>query len=325
MVAKIRQHLQPGIYILLRTGYNNLIYLKPGVALTTYIDMLYFHAKITLTVKIIGLLIGFFCMFSASAQTTLQPMGARYLALGAYTQNGLDVYAAKANAASMAGLKQSGVSAYAERRFGLDNMNLYTFSSAFVTGSGTIGIHGAYLGFAESNQTQMTLAYGRKITETIEVGGSFHYHNLRQAGIYGNSSAITGSASMRIKLSDKITAGLNLFNPVRATWSKTTNERLPVRYTLGLGYDASEKFFITTELEKEEGQNLNVNLGFQYSILPELFFRGGIATQTSNYFGGIGLKLKDFRIDIATSYHPQLGLTPGVLLLMNLGKQKQEN
>jgi hypothetical protein len=277
------------------------------------------------TVRIIGLVIGLFCLFFGKAQTTLQPMGARYLTLGAYTQNGLDVYAAQANAASLAGLKQSGVSTYAERRFGLDNMNLYTFSGAIVTGSGTFGLQGAYFGFAESNQTQMTLAYGRKISKTIEVGGSFHYHNISQSGIYGNSTAITGSASLRMKLSDKITAGLNLFNPVRATWSKTTDERLPVRYTVGLGYDASDKFLITTELEKEEGQNLNVNLGFQYSILPQLFFRGGIATQTSNYFGGIGLNLKDFRIDIATSYHPQLGLTPGVLLLLNLGKQKQEN
>ncbi len=286
--------------------------------------MFYFHGQNKTPVRITGLIFGIFCVSILSAQTTLQPIGARYLTLGAYSQKGLDVYATRSNSASLAGLKQSGISAYAERRFGLDNMNLYTFSGALITKSGTFGVNASYFGFDQSNQSQMTLGYGRKISETIEVGGSFHYHNISQAGIYGNSSAITGSASLRMKLSDKITAGLNVFNPVRATWSKTTDERLPVRYTIGMGYDASDKFFITTELEKEEGQDLNVNLGFQYNILSQLFFRGGISTQTSNYFGGIGLNLKDFRIDIATSYHPQLGLTPGVLMLLNLGKQKED-
>lgn len=285
--------------------------------------MLYFHGQNKTSVRITAFIFGIFCVASLCAQTTLQPIGARYLTLGAYSQKGLDVYATRSNSASLAGLKQSGISAYAERRFGLDNMNLYTFSGALITGSGTLAVHAAYFGFDQSNQSQLTLGYGRKVSETIEVGGSFHYHNISQAGIYGGSSAITGSASMRMKLSDKITAGLNVFNPIRAAWSKTTDERLPVRYTIGLGYDASDKFFITTELEKEEGQNLNVNLGFQYSILPQFFFRGGIATQTSNYFGGFGLNLKDFRIDIATSYHPQLGLTPGVLLLLNIGKPKE--
>ena len=32
---------------------------------------------------------------------------------------------------------------------------------------------------------------------------------------------------------------------------------------------------------------------------------------------GFGLTLKSFRLDVTTSYHPQLGITPGVLMLFN--------
>jgi hypothetical protein len=36
------------------------------------------------------------------------------------------------------------------------------------------------------------------------------------------------------------------------------------------------------------------------------------------------MQLRDFRLDIATSFHPQLGLSPGVVLLFNFGKKKEE-
>jgi hemolysin activation/secretion protein len=202
---------------------------------------------------------------------------------------------------------------------------MYSMSSAFRTNSGTFGLNGSYFGFAESNQTQLSLAYGRKVSSTVDVGASFHYHAISQAGIYGNSSAITGSLSMLWHLSEKIMAGFNVYNPFRAQWSKTTDdERLPSRYTFGLGYDASEKFFLTGELEKEEGQEVNVNLAIHYQLIPQVFIRGGIASLTSSYFAGLGIQLSDFRVDFATSFHPQLGVSPGVVLLYQFGKKSEE-
>ena len=73
---------------------------------------------------------------------------------------------------------------------------------------------------------------------------------------------------------------------------------------------------------KSEGHNVNVNAGFQYQFIKQFFIRAGVATFTANYFAGLGFRLKDFRLDIATSYHPQLGLSPGLLLLYEFGKRK---
>jgi hypothetical protein len=260
------------------------------------------------------------------SQVAVQPIAAKYLSLGSYSNQFNDVFGAKANAASLSTLKQSGVGVYGERRFMLEELNMYSMSAALRTHSGTFGLSGSYFGFAESNQTQLSLSYGRKIAQTIDIGASFHYHAISQAGIYGNSSAITGSLSMLLHLSEKITAGFNVYNPFRAQWSKTTDEeRLPSRYTFGLGYDASEKFYMTAELEKEEGQEVNVNLALHYQFIPQLFIRGGIASLTSSYFAGLGIQLSDFRVDLATSVHPQLGVTPGVVLLYSFGKKKEED
>jgi hypothetical protein len=263
--------------------------------------------------------------FIAKGQVAVQPVAARYLNLAAYSRLHNDAFGGRANAASLASLKQGGIGVYGERRFFLDQLNLYNMAAALPTGSGTFGLSGSYFGFSQSNQTQASLSYGRKVAETVNVGASFHYHALSQAGIYGSSSAITGSLGIMMYLSDKIAAGINAFNPFRASWNKSNNEeRLPTRYTFGMGYDASENFYMSVELEKEENIPLNVNLGMHYQVIPQFFVRGGIATQTSSYFAGLGLDLLHFRLDIATSFHPQLGLSPGVLIMYQFGKKKEE-
>jgi hypothetical protein len=49
--------------------------------------------------------------------------------------------------------------------------------------------------------------------------------------------------------------------------------------------------------------------------------RAGIETATSSAYFGIGLSLKSFRLDVTTGYHPQLGITPGLLLLFNFNNK----
>jgi hypothetical protein len=261
-----------------------------------------------------------FTILQAKGQVTSLPVSAGYLNLGAYSQKFNNVYGTRANVASLAGLQRGGIGAYAERRFMQDNMNFYSLSAAFKAGNGSFGLYGTYFGFSLSNNNQLSLAYALKVAQKVEVGAAFHYHLLNQASVYGNTSAITGSVAVRMYLSEKITAGVQVYNPVRASWSKLRDEKLPARYSFGLGYDASDKFFISAEIEKEENQRLNVLSAFQYVIVPQVFIRAGVSTLSSNYFAGVGFLLKDFRFDVSMAYHPRLGLSPGALLMIDLGK-----
>jgi hypothetical protein len=275
-------------------------------------------------VRLYSILVLLLFVINAKGQVAVQPVAARYLSLAAYSTLHNDAFGGRANAASLANLNRGGIGAYGERRFMLDQLNMYSIAAALPTQSGNFGLSGSYFGFSQSNQTQLNLSYGRKVTETVDIGASFHYHALSQAGIYGSSSAITGSLGMLLHLSDKIIAGVNAYNPFRASWSKLDGEeRLPSRYTFGMGYDASENFYMSVEIEKEEGLPVNVNLGMHYQFIPQFFVRGGIATQTSSYFAGLGFDLEQFRLDVATSFHPQLGLSPGVLLMYNFKKKKE--
>ena len=255
------------------------------------------------------------------AQTVRRPVAAVYTGLGAYSTDHTDVFSFTNNQASLAQMKNASAGVYGEKRFMLDELSLYQLAIAVPTNSGNFGVKAGYFGFSDYNESQMGLAYARKLGSKIDVGVQFNYNSIQVSG-YGNSSAINFEIGTVFHLTDKLNVGIHACNPVGGKFGKNAEEKLASVYTVGLGYEASEKFFVSTEIEKEENQPVNVNAGMQYKFLPQLLARVGITTNTSNVYAGVGLFLKTFRLDVVASYHPQLGVTPGLLLLYDFKKKK---
>ena len=272
--------------------------------------------------KITILFLFFSCnCFFLLAQTLRRPVAAGYTGLGAYSLNHVDVFSFTSNQASLAQLKNISAGVYGERRFLLSELNTYTAAIGLPTSTGNFGVKANYSGFSDYNETQLGLAYGRKLGSKVDIGAQFNYNAIRIAG-YGNASAISFELGTILHVTERLHAGVHVNNPVGGKFGKDQQEKLSSVYSFGLGYDASEKFFVSAEIEKEEDQPVNVNAGMQYKFLPQLLARIGISSATSTGWLGLGLTLKSFRIDVTAGYHPQLGVTPGVLFLFNLNKKR---
>ena len=250
-------------------------------------------------------------------------MAAIYTGLGSYSINHAEVFSYTNNQASLAQMKNASAGVYGERRFLLDELSLYQLAVGVPTKSGNFGVKAGYYGFSDYNESQIGLAYARKLGPKVDVGVQFNYNGI-QISSYGNSSAINFELGAVLHLTEKLHTGVHAYNPVGGKFGKNQEEKLASVYTAGLGYEASEKFFVSAEIEKEENQPVNVNAGMQYKFLPQLMARVGIATNTSNVYAGVGLSLKSFRLDIVAGYHPQLGVTPGLMLLYDFSKKSSE-
>ena len=261
--------------------------------------------------------------FIINGQTVRRPVAAVYTGLGAYSINHADVFSFINNQASLAQMKSAAAGVYGERRFMLNELSLYQLAIAVPTNSGNFGVKAGYFGFSDYNESQMGLAYARKLGNKVDIGVQFNYNGIQVSG-YGNSSAINFEIGTIFHLTDKLHAGVHAYNPVGGKYGKNSEEKLASIYTVGLGYEASDKFFVSAEIEKEENQPVNVNAGMQYKFLPQFMARAGIATNTSNVYAGVGLFLKTFRLDVVASYHPQLGVTPGLMLVYNFSKKQNE-
>src|SRR5690242_20089791 len=257
-------------------------------------------------------------------QTVREPVSAPYIGFGAYSNNHLDVFSFQSNQAALAKIKMTSVGIYGEKRFLLDELGLYDAGLTLPTSSGNFGLDARYYGFSDYNESQVGVAYARSLGSKIDVGVQFNYYNVRIAG-YGNASAINFDIGTIFHLTDDLNAGLHVYNPIGSSLGKNAEEKLASVYSIGAGYEASEKFFVSVEMAKEENKPIDVNAGLQYEFLPQLLTRFGVSTATASMHFGIGFGFKSLRLDATASYHPQLGITPGILLIFNIHSSKTDN
>lgn len=273
-------------------------------------------------------LFSMFCKLESRSQTVRHPAAASYTGLGAYSLSNHDIFSFTANQASLAQLKSGAAGVYGEKRFLLNELSNYIAVAGLPTASGNFGLKASYFGSTDYNESQVGLAYARKLGSKVDMGVQFNYNGLNISG-YGSASAISFEIGTVLHVSEKLNAGIHVNNPVGGKFGKDQHEKLASVYTLGFGYDASDKFFISAAIEKEENRPVNVNTGIQYRFIPQLLARLGISTATSTAWMGIGLSWKLFRVDATATYHPQLGVSPGLLMMMTFSQkekfQKQKN
>jgi hypothetical protein len=256
----------------------------------------------------------------STAQALRQPISAVYLGLGAYSTQHQDVFSFVNNQASLAQMKNASVGIYGERRFMLQETSVYTAAVGIPSRLGNFGVSVKYSGYKNFNENQIGLAYGRKLGEKVDIGVQFNYYGYKVPA-YNNASTVNFELGAIVHLTDKLNAGLHVYNPIGGKFFKS-EEKLTAAYKFGIGYDVSDRFFVSGELVKQEDFPINLNAGVQYSIDKRFFARAGIASANSNGYVGFGVSFGSFRIDISGSYHPQLGISPGLLFCMDIGKKE---
>ena len=269
--------------------------------------------------KLIILILLFPIVVNVESQSLKMPISSRHTGLGAYSKNFTDVFSFTANQAALVEAKRLEVGIYCEKRFLLAATNLYTavlITPLAANKQGCIGIAAGYFGFANYNESELGLAYAKSLGK-INLGIKFNYFNLRIPG-YGSSSTLDFELGGIVRLTQKVFAGLEIYNPVGGRLNKT-NDKIRSAYKYGMGYEASENFFIGMEIIKEEDVPININTGIQYNWMKQFYFRLGVATETASSYIGSGFSLKSLQFEIMGSYHPQLGFSPGLMLIFHPG------
>ncbi len=251
---------------------------------------------------------------SGFAQSLRQPISAIYVGLAAYSVQHTDAFSFTNNQAALAQIKEVTAGIYGEQRFLLSATSLYTAAIAIPTKAGNFGVNLKYAGFKNFNENQIGMAYARSLGSGVDIGVQFNYYGYRVPS-YSSANTITVEMGAMIHLSEQLNAGIHVYNPIGGRFDKS-GEKLSSAYKVGLGYDASEKIFISAEIVKEEDFPVNVNVGMQYQFMQQFFARAGVASATSLAYAGVGIGWKNYRIDFSGSYHPQLGWSPGLMLIM---------
>jgi len=250
-----------------------------------------------------------------TAQTLRAPAAAAFTFLTAYSKTP-DAASFSANQASLANARLFSAALYTERRFGLAELSYYKLSAALPLKESNFGVTGSYLGSAEMKEMGASIAYGRKLTEAILIGAQFNYYSIGVQG-YENASAATFEGGILIKITEQVFGGFHLYNPTGARLNKSDEHKLPPVYKAGIGYQPSDKFLVSAEIEKMNNEPVSVAAGAQYTFDKVLLARAGFNSATSNFYLGAGVLFGALKLDVVAAVHAQLGLTPGLQLIYN--------
>lgn len=259
-----------------------------------------------------------YCVVIGQSLQTLRPPP--YLSLNTYSLKHVDAGSMLTNQAALTQVEGIEIALYGERRFFLNELNLYQLAAAFGTRYGNFGVSARYFGGILFNEALIGLAYARRFGVRVDIGIQFNYNGMGFAG-YGKSSAVGFEIGSIFHLSEKLHAGIRASNPIETKYGPG---KLRAIYSMGFGYETSDKFLVSIEFNKETNAPINIIGGFQYQMLPSIHFKMGVSTGTTSYWMGTGIFWKSCRIDVTSSYNPQLGISPGILLAIKVNKRSAE-
>ena len=268
--------------------------------------------------KIIITLLFCCCLSLAFAGDHNAPAGARSAATGNTSATYKDVWSAFHNQAGLAFIKEPVVGISHEQRFMLSELSLNAAAFALPTkSSGTFALSVSYFGYKLYNEQKVGLAYARKFGDKVSAGVQLDYLGTSIAEGYGTKSAYTVEAGIDVLLVKDLWLGAHIYNPTKAKLSDYPNpsgEKIPSVLNLGLNYSFSEKVNIGVQTEKDLDADAIIKAGIEYHPIKQFFLRGGISNNPLLSSFGFGLELQNFVIDIAASYHQDLGFSPHLSL-----------
>lgn len=252
-----------------------------------------------------------FVLLFAGFVSHAQPVepGAQAAALGGSYVSQTSVFSAKHNVAGLAFLAQNALAAGARNNYLANNLNDFYLLGAFVQNFGTLGFDFTYFGIDAYRQGEIGLNYARLLSEKWSIGVrlAYGYNSIPQESV--KRHLIAADAGILGKF-DKWRVGASVLRLAQSQWQGRVEEPDPVVLRLGGGYFFAAQTSISAELYQPLGEPADVRLGLEYAPIDELTLRFGFATVRPSVGFGLGINMNGFSINLAATWHQQLGLSP---------------
>jgi hypothetical protein len=248
-------------------------------------------------------------------------IGGRSAAMGKTSVCLTDFWSIQNNPAGMALQDRFGFGIAYENRFLMKELSLK--SAAFVAplNFGVLGVSFNQFGYDLYNENKFGLAYARNFGNLLRIGLQLDYLNIGMPNGYDNINKVSFELGVQSSVSEKITLGAYIFNPINVKASKLTEERLPIIMRIGASMAFTKEFMGTCEVEKVTNDDPSLRFGLEYLLLKRFFIRTGVATDTGLFTFGLGFDIGPVMLDVSGQIHQVLGSSIQSSLIYQFGKK----
>lgn len=256
------------------------------------------------------------CLFFAGLY--LFPVSGQYYPVGSRIQGlagaGIvleDPFSSFCNQAGLAGFKSIVVAATHEMPYLINGLSVSSVSFVIPASPGVFSFNGSSAGFSLWKESRAGLAFARKFGSRLSAGIQIDGFFARMPDVVPMRPVFTWEMGILSQPLPDLLIGLHLFNPVRADYPDTRNQRLPVSLAFGAGYRPVNTFLLTMEVEKELLYPLSFRAGIEFEPVTNFFLRYGY-NSVKGHATGVGFRTRHLSIDVAFSRHFHLGYSPSI-------------
>lgn len=245
------------------------------------------------------------CTVIICAQLTWLSAGKQSLP-GAYSRNFHRLFTALQQQAGLAYIPAVVTGVTSERRFMLKALSMHTAAIAMPAMGGGMGLSLQQAGYSAYRQQMLGAGYGRKLGNRFSLGMQVDYLWASIPG-YVSASTVTVELGCLLHVTSRLHMGLHVFNPAG---QRLGMDVLPVKYTAGLGYEASPEFLLSAVVIQEGKLAPVTRVMCEYRPVPQLSLQ-----LYSDAGAAAGILLRRLYCSVAAHHHPQLGITPEITVI----------
>jgi hypothetical protein len=198
-----------------------------------------------------------------------------------------------------------------ESRFLLKELSLMAAGVAFSPAGGTFGATLIQFGTGIYRENKLGLIYAKKLSHHISASVGFDYLAERLPENSKPFSALTVETGLAVHYNEKMTIGINAFNPVMTKLELPGGKvSIPWEIRAGNSWNVTNWLLFCSELNFIGGYKTQIHTGLEFNPCREVSVRLGVSGSPLQISTGAGFKVGRIVFDIAFTQNGNLGFTP---------------
>lgn len=238
-------------------------------------------------------------------------VGSRQAGMGGTSVSITDFWSIQNNQAGIALIDKTGAGIFYQSQFLMNELSCKSAAVMVPSKIGVLGLTFNHFGYELYSDMKVGLVYARSFGQYFRMGIQLDYISTTIGEDYGSKSNVTFEVGIQSDVTQSLTIGAWVFNPIQVSLDDYNDEKIPAIFKLGLTWKISKGFLASIEAEKNTILSpVFLSGGLEYSIKEKFFFRGGFSTSEEIFSMGFGIKIKMLRFDISAVMHNTLGFSP---------------
>lgn len=249
---------------------------------------------------------------SLCAWSGITSIGARSVSLGNSVVANPSIESVFLNQAGLAGMQNFSVLVSYDSRYVLREYSMMAIGAILPFNDGVSGISFCQFGRELYRFSKAGFSYARGFGDKISAALQFDVLTESFPENKNPFLTFTVETGLLAHICPTVTAGFHLFNPISHKKDGIPGRTFPSIFRSGVSWAISEQLNWCIEVEKRSNEPALMKAGLELEAFNDFILRVGVQGQELQPSAGFGFVNDDLSVDMAFSYHGNLGFSPSI-------------